>query len=162
MASLADPVVQELLQGRRIASLATANADGSIHQTAVWYLFSGDKLYVATSSRTRKTRNIERQPNASLMVDCRDPLASRGASVSGDVRVLRGDAAHDWNLRIHRRYMSDEALADSRIGPVFAGFDDVTLELTPRSVMSWDMRELDRAVLGGAMSTPGYLLQLER
>jgi len=53
-----DPAFQEFLRGRRIATLGTENADGSIHLTAVWYLYDDDCLFVATSSRTRKARNL--------------------------------------------------------------------------------------------------------
>jgi hypothetical protein len=38
MASLADALVRQLLDGRRIASLATEYPDGSIHIVAVWYV----------------------------------------------------------------------------------------------------------------------------
>ena len=78
MVDVSNPLVQELLRGRRVACLATENADGSIHLTAVWYLFEGDCLYVATSSRSAKARNLRARPKASLMVDIRDPAGARG------------------------------------------------------------------------------------
>jgi PPOX class probable F420-dependent enzyme len=162
MASLSDPLVQELLRGRYIATLATQNPDGSIHLTAVWFLFDGEHVYVATSSRSRKARNLQVRPLASLMVDARDPLASRGVSCAGKVQFLRGDVSREWNSRIHRRYLSEAALADARVGPVFTTWDDVTLQLKPDSVVAWDMREADRTVFGGAMSSPGYILPLDR
>ena len=91
MASLSDPLAQELLHGRYLASLATENPDGSLHLTAVWFYFDGDSLYVATSSRTRKARNLEARPRASLMVDSRDPLASRAQGFeSADRHVIVG------------------------------------------------------------------------
>jgi len=162
MASISDSLVQELLHGRYIASLGTHNPDGSIHLTAVWFLFDGQRLYVATSSRTRKGRNVQARVQASLMVDARDPAASRGVSCAGKVRLLGGAASREWNDRIHRRYLTEAALADPRVGPIFAAWDDITIELTPESVVAWDMRELDRTVFGGAVSMPGYLLPLER
>src|SRR4051812_22978939 len=162
MASLTDPLVQELLNGRFIATFSTLNDDGSAHLTSVWYLFDGGHLYVATASRTRKFRNVQARPVASLMVDSRDPLASRGVTCAGPAEVLTGDVSRDLNSRIHRRYLSEAALRDTRVGPVFAGWDDVTVKIAPCEVYTWDMRELDRAVLGGAMATPGYLLDLER
>jgi len=162
MASLSDPLVQELLQGRFLATLATTNADGSAHLTAVWFLFDGESLYVATSSRSRKARNLAVRSKASLMVDSRDPLASRGVTCTGAAEVIGGENSHALNEKIHRRYLSEVALADPRVGPVFAAWDDITVRLKPESLFTWDMRELDRAVLGGAMSTPGYLLELER
>ena len=85
------------------------------------------------------------------MVDSRDPWASRGVSCAGRVEILTGDRAREWNERIHRRYMSEVALAYARVGPVFAAWDDITIQLQPASVVAWDMREADRAVFGGAM-----------
>ena len=41
MASLTDDLVQQLLAGRHIASLATVNPDNSIHMVAVWFWFDG-------------------------------------------------------------------------------------------------------------------------
>jgi len=162
MASLSDPLVQELLHGRFLASLATKNSDGSVHLTAVWFYFDGESLYVATSSRTRKARNLAASPKASLMIDSRDPLASRGVTCAGGAEVISGEKARALNEKVHRRYLSEAALADPRVGPVFSGWDDITVRIKPESLFTWDMRELDRAVLGGAMSTPGYLLEPER
>ncbi len=162
MASLSDPLVQELLHGSYIAALGTHNSDGAIHLTAVWFLFDGKHLYVATSSRSRKVRNLQVRAAASLMVDARDPVANRGVCCAGSVQILTGEVSREWNERIHRRYLSEAALADPRVGPVFAAWDDVTIRLKPESVFSWDTRELDRTVFGGAMASPGYLLPQER
>jgi hypothetical protein len=46
---------------------------------------------------------------------------------------------------------------------VFTGWDDVTIEITPASVVAWDMRVMDQQVLGGTLEkNPTYLLPLER
>ena len=163
MASLADPLVQELLKGRYIASIATENPSGQIHIVAVWYWFDGTQVFVATSSRSRKARNLLSTPRAALMIDSRDPAASFGVTISGTARILSGAESQNKNKEIHRRYLSSAALSDARVGPVFAGWDDVTIQITPESVISWDMREADRQVFGGAFeSNPGYLLPLQR
>src|SRR5277367_4997461 len=83
MAQTLDPAFQEMLQRRFIATLGTTNADGSIHLTAVWYLFEEGRLYVATSSKSRKARNVAAQPKASLMVDVRRSGAERGVTGAG-------------------------------------------------------------------------------
>lgn len=163
MASLADPLVQELLQGRFIASIATGNPNGQIHMVAVWYWFDGVHIFVATSSRSRKARNLQSAPSVALMIDSRDPAASFGVTICGTARILSGEESQSKNKEIHRRYLSSAALSDPRIGPVFAGWDDITIEITAQSVISWDMREADRQVFGGAFaSNPGYLLPLQR
>lgn len=157
-----DPALQQFLQGRYIATLGTENADGTIHLTAVWYLFEDSCLFVATSSRSRKARNVAARPKASLMVDARNPGSERGLTAAGKAEVISGGLSRDINQRIHARYLSAAAISDPGIGPVFGSFDDVTLRLTPASWIAWDMAVLDAQVLGGRLGgTPGYLLPLD-
>jgi uncharacterized protein YhbP (UPF0306 family) len=156
------PALQELLRGRHIATFATHNADGSIHLTPVWYLFENGCLFVATSSKTRKARNVIARAKASLMVDVRIPESSRGITAAGNVDLISGAESQEINQRIHSRYLSASAMSDPHIGPVFASFDDVSLRLTPSSWISWDMAVLDAQALGGRLGkTPGYLLPLD-
>ena len=163
MALMTDALVQQLLQRRYVATLATRNPDGSAHLTAVWYWFDGKDLYVATHSGSKKARNARAYPRASLMIDSRAPQASFGATIVAEVAMLEGERARALNERVHARYLSERALADTRLGPVFANYDDVTLQLRPTSVFTWDMREADRMFFNGAFSeNPDYLLNLGR
>ena len=162
MASLADVLVRQLLDGRRVASLATENPDGTIHIVAVWYWFDGTDVFVATSSRSRKARNLQSNPKVSLMIDARDPAASYGVTIAGIAQILTGDVSTKRNKEIHRKYLSEAALADARVGPVFAAWDDVTIQIAPASVIAWDMREADRQFFGGVLEkNPAYLLPLQ-
>ena len=163
MASLNDALVQQFLKGRYVAALATQSPDGSIHMVAVWYWFDGTHIFIATSSRSRKARNLQAQATVSLMIDSRDPAASCGVTIIGVAETLTGEATREPNARIHERYMSAAAIADPKVGPVFALWDDVTIRITPQSVITWDMRVADQQVFGGAFArNPTYLLPLER
>ena len=163
MASLSDPLVKQLLAGRYVATLATKSPDGSIHMVAVWYWYDGTNIYVATSTRSRKAKNLQSDPTVSLMIDSRDPAASLGATINGKGSAMRGETSSKLNQQVHRKYLSEAALADPRVGPVFAAWDDMTIEIEPTSVISWDMREADKQAFGGAFAdNPGYLLDLER
>jgi nitroimidazol reductase NimA-like FMN-containing flavoprotein (pyridoxamine 5'-phosphate oxidase superfamily) len=161
MQSIMPPGSQEILNGRFIASLGTQNEDGSVHLTAVWYLFEGECLYVATSSRSRKARNVLSRAKASLMVDTRGPALERGLVAVCTAEVIAGESSREINSRIHRRYMSEAALSDPRAGGTMAAMDDITLKLTPTGWYAWDMRILDDMLFGGTMKTPGYLLPLD-
>jgi PPOX class probable F420-dependent enzyme len=157
-----DPALQGMLQGRYIATIATENPDGSMHLTAVWYLFEDGSLFVATSSRSRKARNIAARPKASLMVDVRQPGGERGVNATGRAELISGGHSQEINRRIHARYMSAAAIADPHIGPVFESFDDVTIRITPVSWTGWDMAVLDKQAFGGRLGgTPGYMLPLD-
>ena len=163
MASLADVLVRQLLDGRRVASLATENPDGTIHMVAVWYWFHGTDVFVATASRSRKVRNLQSNPKVSLMIDARDPAASYGVTIEGIAQILTGNISRKRNEEIHRKYLSEAALADARVGPVFAAWDDVTIQIASASVIAWDMREADRQFFGGVLEkNPTYLLPLQR
>ncbi len=135
--------IKTFLRGRRYAVLATHNEDGSIHLTPVWYLFEDGKLFVGTSSASRKARNLSARPNASLLVDVRKLGSERWVSASGRVEILRGDASKSINSRIHLRYMTEEALNHPAIGPEMAASDDVTICLQPDRWRSWDLKNLD-------------------
>jgi general stress protein 26 len=92
MPGIAPPGAEEILTARLIASLGTENEDGSIHLTAVWYLFDGACFYVATSSQTRKARNVAARPKASLMVDIRKPASERGLVAVCTADVITAEA----------------------------------------------------------------------
>jgi len=157
-----DPSFQGLLSGRYIATLGTENTDGSIHLTAVWYLFEDGSLFFATSSKSRKARNIAARPKASLMIDARRPGTERGVNAAGRAELISGSQSREINRRIHSRYMSAAAISDPHVGPVFESFDDVTIRLTPVSWTVWDMAVLDAQAFGGRLgATPGYLLPLD-
>jgi PPOX class probable F420-dependent enzyme len=145
-----------LLEGRHYATLATHDADGSLHQTPVWYIFRDEQLFVGTSSFTRKFRNVVARPTASLVVDVRTPGAERWVSASGPVSILRGDESRAIVATIHERYLTAAALADPKIGPIFAGGDDVTLCIRPEIWRSWTAADLDARFFGGLLSAdPG-------
>jgi PPOX class probable F420-dependent enzyme len=163
MASLSDALVRQVLDGRYIASFATHNPNGSLHIVAVWFWFDGKDIYVATSSRSRKSRNLQANPQVAVMIDSRDPVASYGVTVTATAQVLMGESSRKCNKEVHRKYLSEAALADPKVGPVFAAWDDITVRLTPASVIAWDMRQADQHVFGGAFkNNPAYLLPLER
>lgn len=95
------------------------------------------------------------------MIDSRDAAASCGVTIVGTAQILTGDSAQKSKAEIHRKYLSAAALADPKVGPVFAAWDDVTIQITPASVIAWDMRQVDNQFFGGTIqSNPSYMLPL--
>ena len=138
MAELTDEL-RSFLSERRYAVLATHDLDGRISLTPIWFLFEDDRFYFASSSRTRKVKNLERSFSASVVVDAREPGRERWVSASGPVEILRDGEAQSINARIRRRYLTPEAL-DGRIEAALAASDDVTLSLAPTAWRSWAAR----------------------
>ena len=109
MGELTDQL-RSFLGGRRYAVLATHDPDGDIHLTPIWFLFEDDRFYFASSSGSRKVKNVERNLSASVVVDAREPGRERWVSASGQVEVLRDGEAQSINARIRRRYLTPKAL----------------------------------------------------
>jgi PPOX class probable F420-dependent enzyme len=128
--------LRSFLGERRYAVLATHDPDGGIHLTPVWFLFEEDRFYFASSSRSRKVKNVGRSPSASVVVDAREPGRDRWVSASGPIQILRDGEAQTINARIRRRYLAPEAL-DGPIEAELAASDDVTLRLAPTAWRSW-------------------------
>jgi PPOX class probable F420-dependent enzyme len=128
--------LRSFLAERRYAVLATHGPDGGIHLTPIWFLFDDDCFYFASSSGSRKVKNVERSPSASVVVDAREPGRERWVSGSGPVEILRGSGARSINARVRRRYIAPEALGGP-IDTTLEAADDVTLRLAPTGWRSW-------------------------
>jgi PPOX class probable F420-dependent enzyme len=137
---LADPLVRELLDARLVGVLATAEAGGRIHAVPMWFAVDGDTVVLATGSRSRKARNLRRDPVATLVVhDSRSGFEICGASIRGRIELVAGDEARPLVELVHRRYVDASAKA---LAPV-AGFlasDDIALRLRPDEAFTWDER----------------------
>jgi PPOX class probable F420-dependent enzyme len=135
VAQLTDEL-RSFLGERRYAVLATQDRNGGIRLTPIWFLFEDDRFYFASSSRSRKVKNLERDFSASVVVDARAPGRERWVSASGPVEILRDGEAQAINARIRHRYLAPKAL-DGPIGAALAASDDVALRLAPTTWRSW-------------------------
>jgi PPOX class probable F420-dependent enzyme len=139
-AVLADPLVAELLAVRSIGVLATIEPDGSVHAVPMWLAPAEGALLLASGSRSRKVRNLERDPRATLVVhDSRPGAEVCGASIRGRVELVHGAPAKALIERVHRRYVGERGLSLAEVQE-FLSFDDVALRFVPESATTWDER----------------------
>ena len=140
-AILADPLVKELLAARLVGVLATLEPDGSVHAVPMWLVGDHREIVLATGSRSRKLRNLERDDRATLVLhDSRPGYEVCGASLVGTVEVVPQRDARELIDRVQRRYVAVEAAADDRTALSFLESDDVALRFTPSSAVTWDHR----------------------
>src|SRR5262245_65042734 len=100
-AVLADPLVSELVEARLIGVLATFDSAGAIHAIPMWYAPHDGAVLFATSSRSRKVRNLEEDPRATLVLhDSRPGYEVCGASIVGAIEVVRSPAAQSLIDRV--------------------------------------------------------------
>ncbi len=142
---LRDELVRELLAMRLIGVLATLEPDGSVHAVPMWLAPGDDAILLGTGSRSRKVRNLERDPRATLVLhDSRLGAEVCGASIRGRVELLQGDTATALVREVHRRYVGD---ARERLPAVdsFLGSDDVACRFVPEEAFTWDERGSEAA-----------------
>jgi PPOX class probable F420-dependent enzyme len=91
-----NPDARHVLDGTSLAHLATVLPDGSPHTVPVWVGTHGDRVVFLTGPRSRKARNLRRDPRVALSLTPADnpfqPVVVRGRVVEW----LEGDAA--WKI----------------------------------------------------------------
>lgn len=98
------------LEDVRYAVVGTLNADGSIQQSVVWYMYEGGEIRFGIAAGSTKARNLRRNPNITLtMEDGQRYLTLSGTAVVEPpdrdlryrmaVRYLGADRAADWVAR---------------------------------------------------------------
>jgi PPOX class probable F420-dependent enzyme len=155
---LADELAGELLAARLIANLATLNRDGSVHLVGMWFLWDGDALLMPTSGRTRKAKNLQRDPRATVTIDdSRGGLDLRGVTMTGRATVEGGAGARAQNRRIHLKYLTERGRALAAVDR-YLDTDDVTIRFVPERIGSWNLRDTDQS---RALLETGEFLALE-
>lgn len=139
-AVLADRLVQELLAARLIGVLTTIEPDRSVHAVPMWLAPAEGAILFATGSRSRKVRNLERDPRATLVLhDSRPGAEVCGVSIRGRVELVRGAAATPLVEHVQGRYVSEPGLALPAVRE-FLSSDDVALRFVPEAAVTWDER----------------------
>lgn len=132
--------IDALLEKRLIASLATLDADGTVHLVPMWFRRLGEFILIPTSSRTRKARNVRCNPHVSVMIQQSvSGLSLVGVLIKGRTHILEGAEARAMNRSIHLRYVTEAGLAEAPVAAYLREGDDITLRVRMETVVSWDL-----------------------
>jgi PPOX class probable F420-dependent enzyme len=124
---------RELLQGRHFAVLATVNADGTIHQSVMWYLLGGDTILMNTMLGRVKERNMRRNPHVSLCVQ----RGYQYVTIRGKVEFIDDSGIAQYDIyRLALRYDGQES-AFRQMEERFSKEHRVTLHLKPERVTEY-------------------------
>jgi PPOX class probable F420-dependent enzyme len=139
-----------LLSGRLIANFATVNRDGTVHLVPLWFMWRAPHVLLPTNGATRKIRNLQRDPRATVMIDdSRGGFDLRGVTLVGEAEVDRSAEAADLNHEIHLKYLSEAERGHPDVDRYLAT-DDVTIRFTPQRVSSFDLRDTPQGRAAGA------------
>ena len=114
------------------ALLATVDEDGYPHVVPLGYYRVGDDICVGTPDGTRKVRNAERDPRASIVVTgSRSSGDWSGVMLQGDLEVVRdADERLALEREARRQRGDDELPSEPRAG-------EVILRLRPKRTTTW-------------------------
>jgi PPOX class probable F420-dependent enzyme len=144
-ATFSDSLIRELLAARLVGVLATLRPDGIVDGVPMWYAPHEDSVVFATGSRSRKVRNLQADPRATLVLhDSRPGYEVCGASIAGTVEIIRAPSARALVELVHGRYLAPESADDESVR-AFLESDDVALRLTPTASVTWDERGSEAA-----------------
>jgi pyridoxamine 5'-phosphate oxidase-like protein len=138
--------VREFLDEKRVVVCATNGPRGWPHLMPLWFVVRPPELWTWTYAKSQKTRNLERDPRATLQLEDGVEYAElRGVMLECDVVVHRDvDVVTDLGLEIFSRYTSGG-------GEVAAGIRDMVRAQAPKRVgmqfierrrATWDHRKL--------------------
>lgn len=128
---LSDEMRAELSRQQNVV-LATINDDGSPHLTELLFLLDEeDRVQMPTPHTTRKYRNLEERPVATVFFYDQPGWIS----ATGSVELWTGARAAAANQRNRDRLLTEAG--HETIGRVLAVHEDATIVLTPEKWLSW-------------------------
>ncbi len=127
---------QEFLRGDHVGVIGTLNPDGSSHLTTIWYLLADNGTVVmSTPSRTRKVKNLRRDPRIAFCVGD----GSRSVSLYGHVTISQDPTrVREAIEQLVERYIQPEGVRAQAVA-TFVQQSRVTLSFTPEKVTEFSV-----------------------
>ncbi len=88
---------------RKYISLETYRKSGQGVPTPVWFVESGNRLYVSTPASSGKIKRLRNNPKVRVAL-CNFRGNVRGGWVEGEARLATGDEAEQANAMLARKY----------------------------------------------------------
>ena len=137
--------LRDFLDQEQTMTVGTIGPNGRPHLMPLWYVPDGDELIAWTFAKSQKSKNLERDPHATVQVEAGVEYQDlRGVMFECDVRVEREPEHVAWyGRRIFERYGPGGDLAPEvaemveRQAPKRIG-----MRFTPTRTVSWDHRKL--------------------
>ena len=126
----------EFLKSQKILRLATIDSKKNPHIVPVWYAFKDNKFYVGTNTRTKKAKNIMKNPKVSFCVD----IGEKSPDIFGVMGIGKARLILEKNLvsfiakRILRRYFKN---LDVKSAQELLDDTNCIIEISPKKTTIW-------------------------
>jgi len=124
---------KDFVQCVRVARVATVGSNGVAHNVPVCPVFENNKIYFGTERGARKARNIEGNPNVTMVFDDYTEAWEylRGVMLQGKARIINRKEFREIRKKIYAKYSQYEQSAP------LGDRDSVIVEVTPERKFSW-------------------------
>ena len=142
---MSDEELRAFLAEQMIMSIATVGPNGRPHLVALWYVPDGTELRGWTYAKSQKTKNLERDPRATLQIeDGVQYHELRGAMLECDVELERDpERVADIGMALFERYAGGADLPpDTRDMVVKQAPKRVGMRFVPTRIVTWDHGKL--------------------
>jgi len=132
---VSDAEREAFLNEPNVAILATVGPAGA-HAVPIWYLYEDGVFVMSTGRGSQKHRDLERNPNVTLVVD-RRTLPYYAVMVRGRVEI-GPQPSDEQRLRMYVRYLGEE-MGRGYVSQG-SGEDSVSIRLTPSKLIEYHGR----------------------
>ncbi len=132
---MTDEEREAFLREANVAVLSTVDSRGRPHAAPIWYLYDNGVFRISTGAGSQKHKNIEANPNISLVIDQRE-LPYYAVMVRGIAEIGPPFSDED-SLRLAIRYLGEQ-LGTQYAGSQRGNEEAVSLEIKPRKVIVYD------------------------
>jgi PPOX class probable F420-dependent enzyme len=145
---MTDEEALAFLEERKTVICATNGHDGFPHLMPLWYVVRGGTLWAWTYAKSQKTRNLERDPRATLQVEAGETYDQlRGLMLRTEAVIHRDDETKaGFVAELAVRYappgVDPEAVREGFASQIPKR---VAIEFAERSRVTWDHRKLGGA-----------------
>jgi PPOX class probable F420-dependent enzyme len=142
---LSDTEIREFLADHKVMTCATIGPNGRPHLQPLWYVPDGVELRGWTYAASQKTKNLERDPRATLQVEEGVEYHElRGVMMECDVQLERDTAlVAEYGLALFTRYgPGDEPAPEVREMVLKQAEKRVGLHFKPTRFVTWDHSKL--------------------
>ena len=127
---------REFLKSQKILRLATIDSSGNPHIVPVWYMYANEKFYIGTNTKTKKVRNIKKNPKVSFCVDTgiKSPYIFGVMGIGRAKLILKTDRVESLAKKILLRYFKN---LKNQSAQQLLNQTDCIIEIIPKKITNW-------------------------
>ena len=141
---LTDAELAAFLEEQRVVTCATTGRDGWPHLMPLWYVVREGRLWAWTFAKSQKTKNLERDPRATLLVEAGETYDQlRGVMIEAEAELVADfDAVLALGRELGSRYAPGAEGPEAEAALAHQAGKRMAIRFRPRRVVSWDHRKL--------------------